>query len=149
MAKALIYFASTLMLLLAVSIITNAFVFGKSIATNCGDFTDMRANKPDAVAVTIDTQVNEELTSKLISSAAPTTTTTTKASTTSTTSTSTTRWYTATRTVDGAFWGSDSSDSAEFDLVSDDSGWNLPSLGPPVWGRLSARLKTKIKTQST
>merc|ERR1712062_317023 len=108
MVKALIYFASTLMLLLAVSIITNAIVFSKSIATNCDDgtsddLTDMRSNKPIAVSVTIDTRVNEELTSKLISSSASTTKTTTKTSSTSTTTTSTTRWYTTIHTVDNAF----------------------------------------------
>ena len=121
MVKALVYFASTLMLLLAVSIVANAFVFSKSIATNCDDLIDMRANKPNAVAVTIDTRVNEELSSKLISSTASTTTTTTKTSTTSTTTTSTTRWYTATRTVDGAFWGSDLSEDDSAFETSDDS----------------------------
>ena len=89
MVKALVYFASTLMLLLAVSIVANAFVFGRFIIKNCDEsgsdgFTDMKTNTSIVVSVSI----NEELTSKLISSASFTTTTTT--STTSTTTTSTT-----------------------------------------------------------
>ena len=135
MAKALIYFASTLMLLLAVSIITNAFVFGKSIATNCGDFTDMRANKPDAVAVTIDTQVNEELTSKLISSPTSTTTTTTRTTPGTTICalfdclprsipTESDSSYESYDYSSEDLWGSDSSSDSRTE-TEDDSGWGF------------------------
>ena len=136
MVKAVVYFASTLMLLLAVSIITNAFVFSKSMATNCDDsgsddFTDI----PMAVSVTIDTRVNEELASKFISSTASTTTTTAKTSSTSTVTTRTTPWWyipiesdssyeSFDYSTEHAFWGSDSSSDSRTE-TSDDSGWGF------------------------
>ena len=145
MVKALIYFASTLMFLLAVAIIANVFVFSKSIASNCddsgsNDSTEMRVNKPIVASVTIGSQVNEELSSKLISTAASTTTTTTKKSTTSTTTTiRTTPWWYLPRSnptesdssyesfdysTEHAFWGSDSSSDSRTE-TSDDSGWGF------------------------
>ena len=84
MIKALVYFASSLMLLLAVSIVVNAFVINRSITTDCG-----------GISVTVSIQGNEKLASKL---ALRTTlmTTTTKSTTTTSTTTKTTSTKTAT-----------------------------------------------------
>ena len=74
MIKALVYFASSLMLLLAVSIVVNAFVINRSITTDCG-----------GISVTVNIQGNEELASKLALRTTSMTTTTTSTTTTSTT----------------------------------------------------------------
>ena len=74
--KAIVYLVSSLLILLAVSIILNAFVFNRYPTTDC-----------DEIAVTVDMQSNEKLASKPTLRTTFTSTTTTIASTTTRTTT--------------------------------------------------------------
>ena len=121
------------MILLAVSIVSYAFVFNKSLSTNCDetrtDFTDISMNRPEEI---VRESLSSEFSSTSTTSKSITTTTSTTTTTTSTSTTETayTSWprthdYYSVPTTEDSFWGSDSSDYDSSTEMDDSDGWGF------------------------
>ena len=128
MARSIIYLVSSLIILLAVSIVSYAFVFSKSLSTNCDetrtDFTDISMKRPEEIVL-------QSLSSELSSTSTTSKSTTTTTTTTTSTSTTETAYFTLTQdyysvpTTKDSFWGSDSYDYDSSTEIDDSDGWGF------------------------